>query len=95
MNDFGPDAVVLSGVHMLEGEADEFRSSRLNDFVDMLKAIPKHTPIHFELASMASVDFVGEIVKKVEPLRIRIRLSNVNITTKPYRCRIVTRSSLA
>mmetsp|Transcript_9104 Transcript_9104/g.16676 ORF Transcript_9104/g.16676 Transcript_9104/m.16676 type:complete len:511 (+) Transcript_9104:245-1777(+) len=67
MNDFGPDAVVLSGVHMLEGEAESFRSSRLDDFVDMLKAIPKHTPIHFELASMASVDFVGEIVKKVFP----------------------------
>jgi len=65
LESFLPEAVVLSGLHMLEGENPEFRSKRLSDFVEMLKKIPKHIPIHLELASMALEPYVKEIAEKV------------------------------
>mmetsp|Transcript_22025 Transcript_22025/g.30846 ORF Transcript_22025/g.30846 Transcript_22025/m.30846 type:complete len:204 (+) Transcript_22025:233-844(+) len=65
LESFRPEAVVLSGLHMLEGENPAFRSKRLNDFVEMLKKIPKHIPIHLELASMALEPYVKEIAEKV------------------------------
>ncbi|GAB5367371.1 hypothetical protein AAMO2058_001224500 [Amorphochlora amoebiformis] len=64
---FKPDVIVLSGLHMMEGEDPAFRSSRIEDFVKMLNTFPTTTPIHLELASMANEKYVSEIVQKVFP----------------------------
>eukprot|EP00050_Salpingoeca_kvevrii_P014082 m.32501 g.32501 ORF g.32501 m.32501 type:complete len:483 (+) comp5544_c0_seq1:876-2324(+) len=64
---FGADIVVVSGVHMLEGQSAEVRRARLHDLVGQLKLIPRHLPIHLELASIADLGFIAEIAKVVLP----------------------------
>ena len=65
LSDFNPDTVVLSGLHMLEGEADAVRDTRLTDVKSFLRTVD--VPIHLELASMANEPFVARIADTVFP----------------------------
>eukprot|EP01125_Pyxidicula_operculata_P005289 TRINITY_DN1902_c0_g1_i3.p1 TRINITY_DN1902_c0_g1~~TRINITY_DN1902_c0_g1_i3.p1 ORF type:complete len:452 (-),score=79.29 TRINITY_DN1902_c0_g1_i3:297-1652(-) len=58
------DLVVLSGLHLLEGESQEFRSETLDKVVNQIENFQKQSPsvpIHLELASVATSDFARKL----------------------------------
>ncbi|XP_033750170.1 ADP-dependent glucokinase-like [Pecten maximus] len=59
------DLVLMSGLHILEGQSKDFFIRRIQAVCDGLINIPRSLPVHLELASMANVDFVREILTKV------------------------------
>ncbi|XP_048812099.1 ADP-dependent glucokinase isoform X1 [Lagopus muta] len=69
LEEFQPDLVVLSGLHMMEGQSKEVRHRRLMEAVASISDIPTDIPIHLELASMTDQDFMSNIVhQQVFPL---------------------------
>jgi ADP-dependent phosphofructokinase/glucokinase len=56
LENFSPDLVLLSGLHMLEGQSEDFFSQRLKVVKNGLKNISVTLPVHLELASMANKD---------------------------------------
>ncbi|XP_068000395.1 ADP-dependent glucokinase isoform X2 [Melanerpes formicivorus] len=68
LDEFQPDLVVLSGLHMMEGQSKEMRHRRLLEAVASISDIPTDIPIHLELASMTDQDFMSNIVHQVLPL---------------------------
>ncbi|XP_027322016.1 ADP-dependent glucokinase isoform X1 [Anas acuta] len=69
LDEFQPDLVVLSGLHMMEGQSKEMRHRRLMEAVASISDIPTDIPIHLELASMTDQDFMSNIVhQQVFPL---------------------------
>ena len=60
-----PDLILLSGLHLLEGQSQEFFSQRLAVIKDGLSNISPELPVHLELASMANKAFVKEILEQV------------------------------
>ncbi|XP_075621092.1 ADP-dependent glucokinase isoform X4 [Balearica regulorum gibbericeps] len=62
LDEFQPDLVVLSGLHMMEGQSKEMRQRRLMEAVASISDIPTDIPIHLELASMTDQDFMSNIV---------------------------------
>uniref|UniRef100_A0A8C3LZI9 ADP dependent glucokinase n=1 Tax=Chrysolophus pictus TaxID=9089 RepID=A0A8C3LZI9_CHRPC len=69
LEEFQPDLVVLSGLHMMEGQSREMRHRRLMEAVASISDIPTDIPIHLELASMTDQDFMSNIVhQQVFPL---------------------------
>ncbi|XP_058667219.1 ADP-dependent glucokinase isoform X3 [Ammospiza caudacuta] len=69
LDEFQPDLVVLSGLHMMEGQSKEMRQRRLMEAVASISDIPTDIPIHLELASMTDQDFMSNIVhQQVFPL---------------------------
>ncbi|NXG16751.1 ADPGK glucokinase, partial [Grallaria varia] len=68
LDEFQPDLVVLSGLHMMEGQSKEARQRRLMA-VTSISDIPTDIPIHLELASMTDQDFMSNIMhQQVFPL---------------------------
>lgn len=59
------DLVLMSGLHILEGQSEDFFVRRIQTVCDGLDAIPKSLPVHLELASMANKDFVQQLLMKV------------------------------
>ncbi|KAF4804571.1 ADP-dependent glucokinase [Turdus rufiventris] len=68
LDEFQPDLVVLSGLHMMEGQSKEMRHRRLMEAVASISDIPTDIPIHLELASMTDQDFMSNIMHQVFPL---------------------------
>ncbi|XP_019388834.1 PREDICTED: ADP-dependent glucokinase isoform X2 [Crocodylus porosus] len=68
LDEFQPDLVVLSGLHMMEGQSKEMRAKRLLEAVTSLSDIPTDIPIHLELASMTDQDLMSKIMLQVFPL---------------------------
>ncbi|NWI77419.1 ADPGK glucokinase, partial [Dryoscopus gambensis] len=69
LDEFQPDLVVLSGLHMMEGQSKEMRHRRLMEAVASISDIPTDIPIHLELASMTDQDFMSNIMhQQVFPL---------------------------
>ncbi|XP_025050700.1 ADP-dependent glucokinase [Alligator sinensis] len=69
LDEFQPDLVVLSGLHMMEGQSKEMRAKRLLAAVTSLSDIPTDIPIHLELASMTDQDLMSKIMlQQVFPL---------------------------
>ncbi|KAK3097938.1 hypothetical protein FSP39_014684 [Pinctada imbricata] len=64
---FDPDLILLSGLHLLEGQSQEFFSQRLAVIRNGLNNIPRELPVHLELASMANKKFVKEILEQITP----------------------------
>ncbi|KAJ6664186.1 hypothetical protein lerEdw1_008403 [Lerista edwardsae] len=62
LEEFQPDLVVLSGLHMMEGQTKEIRQKRLLEAVASISDIPTDIPIHLELASMTDPDLMSEII---------------------------------
>nr|XP_056721906.1 ADP-dependent glucokinase isoform X2 [Euleptes europaea] len=68
LEEFQPDLVVLSGLHMIEGQSKEVREKRFLEAVAAISDIPMDVPVHLELASMTDPDLMSEIIHQVFPL---------------------------
>nr|XP_020659362.1 ADP-dependent glucokinase isoform X1 [Pogona vitticeps]XP_020659364.1 ADP-dependent glucokinase isoform X1 [Pogona vitticeps]XP_020659365.1 ADP-dependent glucokinase isoform X1 [Pogona vitticeps] len=69
LEEFQPDLVVLSGLHMMEGQTQEIRQNRLLEAVASISDIPTDVPVHLELASMTDPELMSEIIhQQVFPL---------------------------
>ncbi|XP_070829235.1 ADP-dependent glucokinase isoform X1 [Chaetodon trifascialis] len=76
LDEFQPDLVVLSGLHMMEGQGRELWEERLKEAVSAISDIPKDIPIHLELASMTDKDYMNSIMhEQVMPIVSSIGLN--------------------
>ncbi|XP_070829236.1 ADP-dependent glucokinase isoform X2 [Chaetodon trifascialis] len=75
LDEFQPDLVVLSGLHMMEGQGRELWEERLKEAVSAISDIPKDIPIHLELASMTDKDYMNSIMHEVMPIVSSIGLN--------------------
>ncbi|XP_026166641.1 ADP-dependent glucokinase isoform X2 [Mastacembelus armatus] len=75
LEEFQPDLVVLSGLHMMEGQGRELWEERLKEAVSAIADIRKDIPIHLELASMTDKDFMNSIMQEVMPIVSSIGLN--------------------
>ncbi|MBN3270778.1 ADPGK glucokinase, partial [Polyodon spathula] len=64
MEEFQPQLVVLSGLHMMEGQGRELWEERLKEAVLTISDIPNEVPIHLELASMRDTDYINSIMRE-------------------------------
>ncbi|KAK7480016.1 hypothetical protein BaRGS_00028749 [Batillaria attramentaria] len=67
LHSYRPDLVLISGLHMLDGQEEDFFESRLDALVTGLKGVDVSVPVHLEFASMANAQFVKSILEKVLP----------------------------
>ncbi|XP_006013662.1 ADP-dependent glucokinase isoform X1 [Latimeria chalumnae] len=64
LEEFEPDLVVLSGLHMMEGQGRELWENRLTQAATFIGDIPTHIPVHLELASMTDQEFMNRILQE-------------------------------
>ncbi|XP_069019118.1 ADP-dependent glucokinase isoform X1 [Embiotoca jacksoni] len=64
LEEFQPELVVLSGLHMMEGQGRELWEERLKEAVSAISDIRKDIPIHLELASMTDRDYMNSIMQE-------------------------------
>ncbi|XP_044048687.1 ADP-dependent glucokinase isoform X1 [Siniperca chuatsi] len=64
LEEFQPDLVVLSGLHMMEGQGRELWEERLKEAVSAISDIGQDIPIHLELASMTDKDYMNSIMQE-------------------------------
>ncbi|XP_018621182.1 ADP-dependent glucokinase isoform X1 [Scleropages formosus] len=64
LEEFQPDLVVLSGLHMMEGQGRELWEERLKEAVVAISDIPNEVPVHLELASMTDKDYMKSIMQE-------------------------------
>lgn len=65
IQNYHPDLIILSGLHLLEGQPSEFFSQKLSLIQAELAKVPNAIPVHLELASMVNKNFVKEIADNV------------------------------
>jgi len=58
---FDAQAIIISGLHLLEGQSIEYRTKRLSDVVKKIKEIKPHIPVHLELASVGDENYLFEL----------------------------------
>ncbi|XP_077453638.1 ADP-dependent glucokinase isoform X2 [Stigmatopora argus] len=75
LEEFQPDLVVLSGLHMMEGQGRELWEERLKEAVAAISDIRHDIPIHLELASMTDKDYMNSIMQEVMPIVSSIGLN--------------------
>ncbi|XP_061533849.1 ADP-dependent glucokinase isoform X2 [Phycodurus eques] len=75
LEEFQPDLVVLSGLHMMEGQGRQLWEERLKEAVAAISDIGKDIPIHLELASMTDRDYMNSIMQEVMPIVSSIGLN--------------------
>ncbi|XP_035251220.1 ADP-dependent glucokinase isoform X2 [Anguilla rostrata] len=68
LEEFQPDLVVLSGLHMMEGQGRELWEERLKEAVVAISDVRNQVPIHLELASMTDKDYMNRIMQEVIPM---------------------------
>ncbi|KAI7789452.1 ADP-dependent glucokinase isoform X2 [Triplophysa rosa] len=68
LEEFNPDLVVLSGLHMMEGMGRDLWEKRLKEAVDVISDVRNEVPIHLELASMTDRDYMNQILLEVMPI---------------------------
>ncbi|KAM9352027.1 ADP-dependent glucokinase [Symphorus nematophorus] len=64
LDEFQPDLVILSGLHMMEGQGRAMWEGRLKEAVSAISDIRKEIPIHLELASMTDKDYMNSIMQE-------------------------------
>ncbi|XP_058501282.1 ADP-dependent glucokinase isoform X1 [Solea solea] len=64
LDEFEPDLVVLSGLHMMEGQGRQLWEERLKEAVSAIADIHKDIPIHLELASLTDKDYMNSIMQE-------------------------------
>ncbi|XP_026094276.1 ADP-dependent glucokinase isoform X1 [Carassius auratus] len=64
LEDFQPDLVVLSGLHMMEGMGRDLWEERLKEAVVAISDVRNEVPIHLELASMTDRDYMNRILQE-------------------------------
>ncbi|XP_029290649.1 ADP-dependent glucokinase isoform X2 [Cottoperca gobio] len=75
LDEFDPDLVVLSGLHMMEGQGRALWEERLKEAVLAISDIREDIPIHLELASMTDKDYMNSIMQEVIPIVSSIGLN--------------------
>ncbi len=65
VSDLDPDLVVLSGLHLLEGQPESLWQDKFSTLIKGLQQLPSSTPVHLELASMAQPPFIQQVVNEV------------------------------
>ncbi|XP_056273396.1 ADP-dependent glucokinase isoform X2 [Pseudoliparis swirei] len=75
LDEFQPDLVVLSGLHMMEGQGKELWEERLKEAVSAISDIRHDIPIHLELASMTDKEYMSRIMQEVMPIVSSIGLN--------------------
>ncbi len=65
VNKIQPDLIVLSGAHLLEGQANSFWTQRLQELSIVLNAVT--VPVHWELATVGSLDFFKNLADALLP----------------------------
>ncbi|XP_030631592.1 ADP-dependent glucokinase isoform X2 [Chanos chanos] len=68
LEEFQPDLVVLSGLHMMEGMGRELWEDRLKEAVVAISDVRNEIPIHLELASMTDREYMSNIMQEVIPI---------------------------
>lgn len=68
LESYKPDLVVISGLHLLEGQTAELQKNKLEDLRHHLRSISEDTPIHLELASMTSSTLMKDIAFMIFPM---------------------------
>ncbi|KAK7117173.1 hypothetical protein R3I94_022666 [Phoxinus phoxinus] len=68
LEEFQPDLVVLSGLHMMEGMGRDLWEERLKEAVVAISDVRNEVPIHLELASMTDRDYMNRILQEVIPI---------------------------
>lgn len=68
LSQFKPDLVVLSGAHLLDRHDRKFYEQRVNRIAATLQTVPKHVPVHLELASTANVKFCELLARMLLPI---------------------------
>ncbi|KAJ8249259.1 hypothetical protein GJAV_G00232890 [Gymnothorax javanicus] len=64
LEEFQPDLVVLSGLHMMEGQGRDLWDERLKQAVVAIADVRSQVPIHLELASMTDKDYMNRIMQE-------------------------------
>ncbi|XP_005000125.1 ADP-dependent glucokinase isoform X3 [Cavia porcellus] len=64
LEEFQPDLVVLSGLHMMEGQSSDIQRKRLLEVVTSIADIPTGVPVHLELASMTNRELMSSIMQQ-------------------------------
>lgn len=64
LDEFEPELVVLSGLHMMEGQGRDMWEGRLKEAVSAIADIRKDIPIHLELASMTDKEYMSRIMQE-------------------------------
>ncbi|GCB66603.1 hypothetical protein scyTo_0013595 [Scyliorhinus torazame] len=65
LEEFQPELIVLSGLHMMEGQGKEERNRRLQEVSVLISEIPNEISVHLELASMTDTTYMNTIVEQV------------------------------
>ncbi|XP_038640097.1 ADP-dependent glucokinase isoform X2 [Scyliorhinus canicula] len=65
LEEFQPELLVLSGLHMMEGQGKEERNRRLQEVSVLISEIPNEISVHLELASMTDTTYMNTIVEQV------------------------------
>ncbi|TRY96005.1 hypothetical protein DNTS_002165 [Danionella cerebrum] len=68
LEEFQPDLVVLSGLHMMEGMGRDLWEERLQEAVVAISEVKNEVPVHLELASMTDQDYMNRILHQVMPI---------------------------
>ncbi|XP_028814225.1 ADP-dependent glucokinase isoform X2 [Denticeps clupeoides] len=68
LEEFQPDLVVLSGLHMMEGMGKQMWEERLKEAVVAISDVRNEVPIHLELASMTDKEYMSSIMQEVIPI---------------------------
>ncbi|XP_051898669.1 ADP-dependent glucokinase isoform X3 [Pristis pectinata] len=64
LEEFQPELIVLSGLHMMEGQEKEERDKRLQEVSLLISEIPNEISVHLELASMTDTAYMNTIVEQ-------------------------------
>ncbi|XP_059801845.1 ADP-dependent glucokinase isoform X3 [Hypanus sabinus] len=64
LEEFKPELVVLSGLHMMEGRGKKARDKRLEEVSLLISQIPSEITVHLELASMTDTAYMNTIVEQ-------------------------------
>ena len=65
LESFGPDLVILSGAHLLDGQTESFWKQRLSDINQLLKSLPPGLPVHWELATIGDLTFFHSLAQTI------------------------------
>jgi len=74
------DMIVVSGLHLLEGQTVDTKHSKIELLQSHLRNIPSNIPIHLELASMTSLDLMRDIANGIFPLVDSIGLNEQELS---------------
>ena len=64
---YEPDLVIFSGAHMMEAQPRKYWEKRTKDLVKVLQTIPRHSPVHLEMATVGDHSFVQYLANQVFP----------------------------